>query len=74
MPCVLKLIAEMILLHCRYDSKVLVLFQDYAIETRLKKSSSSVEGDTSQEVKIDLNLDGAIAAINFVLKVLSFSC
>lgn len=51
-----------------------MLFQDYAIETPLKKSSSSVGGDTSQEVKIDLNLDGAIAAINFVLKVLSFSC
>ena len=44
-------------------------FQDYAIETPLKKSLSP-EGDTFYEVKIDLKPIGAIAAINFVLKVL----
>ncbi|XP_061989795.1 alpha-amylase 3, chloroplastic [Rosa rugosa] len=42
--------------------------KDYAIETPLNKSASSVGDDTSQEVKIDFHLDGAIAAINFVLK------
>jgi hypothetical protein len=48
------------------------LFQDYAIETPLKKSLSP-EADTFYEVKIDLKLNGAIAAINFVLKVLIFN-
>lgn len=43
------------------------VFQDYAIETPLKKSS---EGDMFYEVKIDFNPKYAIAAINFVLKVL----
>ncbi|KAF5449701.1 hypothetical protein F2P56_030118 [Juglans regia] len=41
--------------------------KDYAIETPLKKSSSS-EGDALHEVKIDLIPTSAIAAINFVLK------
>nr|XP_011463100.1 PREDICTED: alpha-amylase 3, chloroplastic isoform X2 [Fragaria vesca subsp. vesca] len=42
--------------------------KDYAIDTPLTKLSSAVGGDNSQEVKIDFNLDGAIAAINFILK------
>ncbi|XP_022967951.1 alpha-amylase 3, chloroplastic-like isoform X1 [Cucurbita maxima] len=42
--------------------------KDYAIETPLKKSSSSALGDAVHEVKIDLVPDKAIAAINFVLK------
>ena len=44
-------------------------FQDYAIETPLKKSSSSAQGDTFHEVKIDLTPNSEISAINFVLKV-----
>ncbi|XP_059648884.1 alpha-amylase 3, chloroplastic isoform X2 [Cornus florida] len=42
--------------------------KDYAIETPLKKSSATPEGDTFQEVKIDFSTNSAIAAINFVLK------
>lgn len=42
--------------------------KDYAIETPLKKSSSSSLGDAVYEVKIDLVPDKTIAAINFVLK------
>ena len=57
----------------QYETEVHVFFQDYAIETPLTKLSSVVGGDNSQEVKIDFNLGGAIAAINFVLKVRSFS-
>ncbi|OIW09662.1 hypothetical protein TanjilG_15368 [Lupinus angustifolius] len=46
-----------------------VPIKDYAIETPLKKSSSSsAEGDTFQEVKIDLKTNSEISAINFVLK------
>ncbi|KAF4358054.1 hypothetical protein G4B88_009617 [Cannabis sativa] len=45
-----------------------VRIKDYAIETQLKKSSSSSAGDTFQEVKIDFDPKSAIAAINFVLK------
>ncbi|XP_023928051.2 alpha-amylase 3, chloroplastic isoform X1 [Quercus suber] len=41
--------------------------KDYAIETPMKKSSSS-GGDGFYEVKIDLSPNSAIAAINFVLK------
>ncbi|KAF3971426.1 hypothetical protein ACB098_03G165000 [Castanea mollissima] len=41
--------------------------KDYAIETPMKKSSSS-GGDGFHEVKIDLSPNSAIAAINFVLK------
>ncbi|KAE8023319.1 hypothetical protein FH972_009029 [Carpinus fangiana] len=44
-----------------------IAIKDYAIETPLKKSLS-LEGDTFYEVKIDLKPNGAIAAINFVLK------
>lgn len=44
-------------------------FQDYAIETPLKKSSSA-EG--YHDVRIDLKPDDGISAINFVLKVLTF--
>jgi hypothetical protein len=49
-----------------------ITFQDYAIQTPLKKLLSP-EGDTFYEVKIDLKPIGAIAAINFVLKVLIFN-
>ncbi|XP_050372340.1 alpha-amylase 3, chloroplastic isoform X2 [Argentina anserina] len=45
-----------------------VSIKDYAIETPLTESASSIGGDTSQELKIDFNLDSGIAAINFVLK------
>ncbi|XP_048318274.2 alpha-amylase 3, chloroplastic isoform X1 [Ziziphus jujuba] len=45
-----------------------VRIKDYAIETPLRKSSSSFEGQTFQEVKIDFDSKSAIAAINFVLK------
>ncbi|KAE8023318.1 hypothetical protein FH972_009028 [Carpinus fangiana] len=44
-----------------------ISIKDYAIQTPLKKSSSP-EGDTLYEVKIDLKPISAIAAINFVLK------
>lgn len=44
-----------------------MLYQDYAIETPLKKLS---EGDSFFEVTINLNLDSSVAALNFVLKVL----
>ena len=44
-------------------------FQDYAIETPMKKSLSSAEGDILHEVKIDLKPNNDISAINFVLKV-----
>lgn len=47
-------------------------FQDYAIETPLKKFSSSSEGDTFQEVRISLKPSDQISAINFVLKVRVF--
>ncbi|XP_061342404.1 alpha-amylase 3, chloroplastic-like isoform X2 [Gastrolobium bilobum] len=42
--------------------------KDYAIETPLKKSWSSAEGDTLHEVKIDLKPSNEISAVNFVLK------
>ncbi|GAU37541.1 hypothetical protein TSUD_369890 [Trifolium subterraneum] len=42
--------------------------KDYAIETPLKKSSSSSEGDTFHEVRIGLKPSDEISAINFVLK------
>ncbi|KAA8529464.1 hypothetical protein F0562_033737 [Nyssa sinensis] len=42
--------------------------KDYAIETALKKSSATMEGDTFHKVEIDFNINSAIAAINFVLK------
>ncbi|KAK7250465.1 hypothetical protein RIF29_32921 [Crotalaria pallida] len=45
-----------------------VPIKDYAIETPLKKSPSSAEGDTFQEVRIDLKPNSEISAINFVLK------
>ncbi|XP_057949232.1 alpha-amylase 3, chloroplastic [Malania oleifera] len=45
-----------------------IAIKDYAIETPLKKSSATVEGDTLYEVKIDFNPNSAITAINFVLK------
>ncbi|XP_024021365.1 alpha-amylase 3, chloroplastic isoform X3 [Morus notabilis] len=45
-----------------------VRIKDYAIETPFKKSSSSLGGDTFQEVKIDFDPKSSIAAINFVLK------
>lgn len=44
-----------------------MLYQDYAIDTPLKKLS---EGDSFFEVTINLNLDSSVAALNFVLKVL----
>jgi hypothetical protein len=47
-------------------------FQDYAIETPMKKSSSS-GGDGFHEVKIDVSPKSAIAVINFVLKVNIFN-
>lgn len=43
-----------------------MVFQDYAIETPLKKSS---EGQVFHEVKINLDPKSSIAALNFVLKV-----
>lgn len=43
------------------------MYQDYAIETPLKKLS---EGDSFFEVAINLNLESSVAALNFVLKVL----
>lgn len=42
--------------------------KDYAIETPLKKLSSTVEGGTLHEVHIDFYSPSEIAAINFVLK------
>ncbi|KAJ1386029.1 Glycosyl hydrolase, family 13, catalytic domain [Sesbania bispinosa] len=45
-----------------------VPIKDYAIETPLKKSSLSAEGDTFYEVRIDLKPNTEISAINFVLK------
>ncbi|RZB99474.1 alpha-amylase 3, chloroplastic isoform X1 [Glycine soja] len=42
--------------------------KDYAIETPMKKSLSSAEGDILHEVKIDLKPNNDISAINFVLK------
>lgn len=48
---------------------VIDIFQDYAIETPLKKSDTVVEGGLNYEVKIDFRTDKDIAAINFVLKV-----
>ncbi|KAG5050587.1 Alpha-amylase 3, chloroplastic [Glycine soja] len=45
-----------------------VLIKDYAIETPLKESSLSAEGDTLHEIRIDLKANNGIAAINFVLK------
>ncbi|KAG4921176.1 hypothetical protein JHK82_050116 [Glycine max] len=42
--------------------------KDYAIETPMKKSLSSTEGDILHEVKIDLKPNNDISAINFVLK------
>ncbi|CAK9172203.1 unnamed protein product [Ilex paraguariensis] len=45
-----------------------ISIKDYAIETPLEKSSTSLEGDTFHKVKIDFNTKSSIAAINFVLK------
>ncbi|KAF7809171.1 alpha-amylase 3, chloroplastic isoform X1 [Senna tora] len=45
-----------------------ITIKDYAIETPLKKSPSTAEGDTLHEVRIDLKPDSKISAINFVLK------
>ncbi|TKY69722.1 Alpha-amylase 3 [Spatholobus suberectus] len=45
-----------------------VPIKDYAIETLLKKSSLSAEGDALHEVRIELKADNGISAINFVLK------
>ncbi|RDX58077.1 Alpha-amylase 3, chloroplastic, partial [Mucuna pruriens] len=45
-----------------------VCIKDYAVETPLKKSSLSAEGDTLHEVRIDLKENNGISAINFVLK------
>ncbi|KAK7386948.1 hypothetical protein VNO78_27345 [Psophocarpus tetragonolobus] len=42
--------------------------KDYAIETPMKKLSSSAEEDTLHEVKIELKPNSDITAINFVLK------
>ncbi|KAK7362191.1 hypothetical protein VNO77_04297 [Canavalia gladiata] len=42
--------------------------KDYAIETPMKKSASSAEGDTFHEARIDLKPNNEISAINFVLK------
>ncbi|KAK7317519.1 hypothetical protein RJT34_01832 [Clitoria ternatea] len=42
--------------------------KDYAIETPMKKSSTSDGGDTFHEVRIDLKPNSEISAINFVLK------
>ncbi|OVA09069.1 Alpha amylase [Macleaya cordata] len=42
--------------------------KDYAIETPLKKSSSSLEGQTLHEVQINFNRNSSISAINFVFK------
>lgn len=47
---------------------ILIIFQDYAIETPLEISSASTGGETFYEVKIDVNTSSSIAAINFVLK------
>lgn len=47
-----------------------MVFQDYAIETPLKKLSSASERDTLHEVTIDFSPNSEIAAIRFVLKVL----
>ncbi|OIS95831.1 PREDICTED: alpha-amylase 3, chloroplastic [Nicotiana attenuata] len=45
-----------------------IAIKDYAIETPLKGSSTILEGETFQEVKIDICSKWSIAAINFVLK------
>ncbi|KAF9625496.1 hypothetical protein IFM89_023432 [Coptis chinensis] len=45
-----------------------IAIKDYAIETLLKETSSTVEGKKLQEVQIDIRRDCNIAAINFVLK------
>ncbi|KAK7307134.1 hypothetical protein VNO77_39937 [Canavalia gladiata] len=45
-----------------------VPIKDYAIETPLKNSSLSAEGDSFHEVRIDLKSNNEISAINFVLK------
>lgn len=52
---------------------ILICFQDYAIETPLKKSASSSAGDSDSEVKIDFTTSSIslISAIYFVLKVCS---
>lgn len=42
--------------------------KDYAIETPLRKSSTTSKGEMLHEVKIDFNFDSSIAAIHFVLK------
>ncbi|QCD90495.1 alpha-amylase [Vigna unguiculata] len=45
-----------------------VPIKDYAVETPLKNSSLSAEGDTLHEVRIDLKAKFGISAIHFVLK------
>ncbi|XP_009599231.1 alpha-amylase 3, chloroplastic [Nicotiana tabacum] len=45
-----------------------IAIKDYAIETPLKGSSTILEGEKFQEVKIDIRSTWSIAAINFVLK------
>ncbi|ESW29377.1 hypothetical protein PHAVU_002G065700 [Phaseolus vulgaris] len=45
-----------------------VPIKDYAIETPLKKSALSAEGDTLPEIRIDLKAKFGISAIHFVLK------
>ncbi|XP_009758349.1 alpha-amylase 3, chloroplastic isoform X2 [Nicotiana tabacum] len=45
-----------------------ITIKDYAIETPLKGSSTILEGEKFQEVKIDISSKWSIAAINFVLK------
>ncbi|XP_031402932.1 alpha-amylase 3, chloroplastic isoform X2 [Punica granatum] len=45
-----------------------VPIKDYAIETPLKKASSTGEGIDLYEVKINVKSDSAVAAINFVVK------
>lgn len=42
--------------------------KDYAIETPLQKSSTSMDGDEVYEVNISIKSNSNIAAINFVLK------
>lgn len=45
-----------------------IAVKDYAIETPLRKSSGSEDGECLHEVNIDFNCNSKIAAINFVLK------
>ncbi|XP_073269972.1 alpha-amylase 3, chloroplastic isoform X2 [Primulina huaijiensis] len=45
-----------------------ISIKDYAIETPLEISSASTGGETFYEVKIDVNTNSSIEAINFVLK------